>query len=164
MVSSATRLQSVLRGALARAEVDFLRLSLPTMDPNVAATVIQCMARCWFARKSVDIERTYRHTLRFASHSAATHDHGNAAPSRQALEHDIDQGLQDNRDAITITASEAIAKYDKERLEEIKTSAARNIQRVRRGAAARKRSIFSHRSVEAPRHFSHRRCPGSDKI
>lgn len=60
---AATGLQSLIRGRIARQEVEELRFNLPSMEPNVAATMIQGMVRTFFARKSMEIESLYLKTV-----------------------------------------------------------------------------------------------------
>jgi predicted nucleic acid-binding protein len=60
---AATGLQSLIRGRIARQEVEEIRFNLPSMEPNVAATMIQGMVRTYFARKSMEIERVYLKTV-----------------------------------------------------------------------------------------------------
>lgn len=73
-VFAATGLQSLIRGRIARSEVEEIRFNMPTMDPNVAATMIQGLVRTFFARKSMEIERVYLKTVLIAA----------AAESREA--------------------------------------------------------------------------------
>ena len=60
---AATGLQSLIRGRIARQEVEELRFNQPSMEPNVAATMIQGMVRTFFARKSMEIESLYLKTV-----------------------------------------------------------------------------------------------------
>ena len=62
-IFAATGLQSLIRGRIARIEVEEIRFNMPTMEPNVAATMIQGMVRTFFARKSMEIERVYLKTV-----------------------------------------------------------------------------------------------------
>ena len=82
-IGAATGLQSIIRGYLARNLVEDIRFNMPAMDKNVAATIIQCMARCFFARRSVDIERTYLETMKFAEKSKKGYNGDDDSRSRR---------------------------------------------------------------------------------
>lgn len=133
---SAQSIQKHLRGFIARARVEYMIANMPSMDSDVAATIIQCMYRRRRAMETVDIERTYLQTL--AEVGGSYSDGITRSPSPPGSPAFPASPPQD-----PVDIDEVLRRHDHKQAHEDQTRAAMSIQRVRRGAAARRRYMLT---------------------